>query len=139
MKKKQKQQNKTKAKKVKAKKVKKAPKKKIPKKAEDQNKKAAKLVHRGKERGFVTYDEILKEFPTVEDDVTFLDHLYEKLQQAGIDILDSGGMLDTPEEETGKKYKFAGREKAYDSIQMYLKEIGQYALVTAAREKELAR
>jgi len=138
MKKKQKK-TKSKTKKVKAKKPAPKPKKKISKKAEDQNRKAAKLVSRGKERGFVTYDEILKEFPTVEDDVTFLDHLYEKLQQSGIDILDSGGMLDTPEEETGKKYKFAGREKSYDSIQMYLKEIGQYALVNAAREKELAR
>jgi len=138
MKKKQKQK-KTKIRKAKTKKKVLKPKKKLSKKAEDQNKKAAKLVHRGKERGFVTYDEILKEFPTVEDDVTFLDHLYEKLQQAGIDILDSGGMLDTPEDENSKKYKFAGREKSYDSIQMYLKEIGQYSLVNAAREKELAR
>ncbi len=145
MKKKQKK-SKAKVKKVKAlprrqagKKPKKAPKKKLSKKAEDQNKKAAKLIHRGRERGFVTYDEILKEFPTVEDDVTFLDHLYEKLQQAGIDILDSGGMLDTPVEESGKKYAFHKGEKSYDSIQMYLKEIGQYALVNAAREKELAR
>jgi len=134
-----KKQKKIKIKKVKAKKPGAKPKKKLSKKAEDQNRKASKLVARGKERGFVTYDEILKEFPTVEDDVTFLDHLYEKLQQSGIDILDSGGMLDTPAEETTKKYKFAGREKSYDSIQMYLKEIGQYALVNAAREKELAK
>ena len=138
MKKKQKQK-KTKTKKIKAKKAGSKPKKKLSKKAEDQNKKAAKLVNRGKERGFVTYDEILKEFPTVEDDVVFLDTLYEKLQQAGIDILDSGGMLDTASDESAKKYQFHKNEKSYDSIQMYLKEIGQYSLVNAAREKELAR
>src|SRR3989344_209520 len=27
------------------------------------------LIHKGKERGFVTYDGILKEFPTVEEDL----------------------------------------------------------------------
>src|SRR4051812_9787929 len=31
--------------------------------------KADLLLGRGKERGFVTYDEILKEFPNVEDDI----------------------------------------------------------------------
>src|SRR3972149_4044326 len=38
------------------------------------------LVSRGKDRGFITYDEILKEFPTVENDIVFLDDLYAKLQ-----------------------------------------------------------
>ena len=114
------------------------PKKKLSKKVEEQNRKANKLILRGKERGFITYDEILKEFPTVEDDVSFLDRLYEKLQASGIDILDSGGMLETPD-ESAKKYQFHKHESSYDSIQMYLKEIGQYPLVNAAREKELAR
>ena len=92
MKKKQKQKKISK----KSKKVKSKPKKKLSKKVEEQNRKATKLTERGKERGFVTYDEILKEFPTVEDDVMFLDRLYEKLQAAGVDILDSGGCLRLP-------------------------------------------
>ncbi len=112
-------------------------------KAREANKKADKLVVKGKERGFVTYDEILKEFPSVEDDIMFLDELYAKLSGAGIDVLESGGMLDLepPVKESGKKYSFgrAGSESSYDSIQMYLKEIGQYPLVSAAMEKELAR
>src|SRR3989338_7511741 len=41
----------------------------------------ARILARGKERGFVTYDEILKEFPTIEDDIAFLDALYERLQE----------------------------------------------------------
>lgn len=112
-------------------------------KAREANKKADKLVVKGKERGFVTYDEILKEFPNVEDDIMFLDELYAKLSGAGVDVLESGGMLDLepPVKESGKKYSFgrAGSESSYDSIQMYLKEIGQYPLVSAAMEKELAR
>ncbi len=112
-------------------------------KAREANKKADRLVAKGKERGFITYDEILKEFPTVEDDIMFLDELYTKFSSAGIDVLESGGMLDLepPVKESGKKYSFgrAGSESSYDSIQMYLKEIGQYPLVSAAMEKELAK
>jgi len=120
---------------------------KIPQKVKDAakeaQKKAEKLVTRGKERGFVTYDEILRDFPTIEEDIMFLDELYTRLSGAGIDVLESGGMLDLePEKEVhGKKYgmgRTAG-ESSYDSIQMYLKEIGQYPLVHAAMEKELAR
>jgi RNA polymerase primary sigma factor len=111
-------------------------------KARELEKKAEKMLSRGRERGFVTYDEILKEFPSIEDDIMFLDDLYKRLGSAGIDVLESGGMLDLePPETPNKKYSFgrAGSESSYDSIQMYLKEIGQYPLVTAAKEKELAR
>jgi RNA polymerase primary sigma factor len=111
-------------------------------KAKESNRKGDRLIAKGKERGFVTYDEILKEFPTIEDDIIFLDELYVKLASAGVDVLESGGILDLepPVKENGKKYGM-GRtgESSYDSIQMYLKEIGQYPLVSAAMEKELAR
>ena len=135
---------KTRVKKVvkKAKKAKKIKAKKpvLSKKAKDLEVKANRLVHKGKERGFVTYDEILKEFPTVEDNITFLDELYNKFTAAGVDVLESGGMLDLePEEPVHKKYSLSRGESSYDSIQMYLKEIGQYPLVNAAMEKELAR
>ncbi|MDP1624984.1 MAG: sigma-70 family RNA polymerase sigma factor [bacterium] len=116
--------------------------KKLKDKAREANHKADKLVHKGKERGFITYDEILKEFPNIENDIIFLDDLYTRLAGAGIDVLESGGMLDLePEKDShGKKYGL-GRsgEGSYDSIQMYLKEIGQYPLVPASMEKELAR
>ncbi|HEY0908075.1 MAG TPA: sigma-70 family RNA polymerase sigma factor [Candidatus Paceibacterota bacterium] len=112
-------------------------------KAREAIRKADRLILKGKERGFITYDEILKEFPTVEDDIMFLDELYTKFSTAGIDVLESGGMLDIdpPAKENGKKYSFgrAGSESSYDSIQMYLKEIGQYPLVSASMEKELAK
>jgi len=98
-----------------------------------------KLTSRGKEKGFVTYDEILKEFPTIENDILFLDELYSKLHALGIDVLESGGLLEMPVEETGKKYSYGKSDSAYDSIQMYLKEIGQYPLISGNMEKELAK
>jgi len=112
------------------------------KKSERQSEGMKKLLHKGKERGYVTYDEILKEFPTIEEDIIFLDELYEKLAVSGVDVLEGGGLLNTTHDDLiGKKYAYGGRtgESSYDSIQMYLKEIGQYPLISGNREKELAR
>ena len=99
------------------------------------------LLGKGKERGYVTYDEILKEFPNVEEDIFFLDELYEKLSVSGVDVLEGGGLLENPAEDLiSKKYSYGrGGEGSYDSIQMYLKEIGQYQLISGNMEKELAK
>src|SRR6185369_3540598 len=48
------------------------------------------LIEKGKERGYVTYNEILKAFPHVEDDVNFLESLYERFAIAGVDVLEGG-------------------------------------------------
>ena len=112
----------------------------IPKKPGKQELGMNRLVHKGKERGYVTYDEILKEFPTIEEDITFLDELYDKLSTSGVDILEGGGLLEAPIDDLiTKKYYGRGGESTYDSIQMYLKEIGQYPLITGGKEKELAK
>ena len=109
---------------------------KVGKKAEMLMIKMNEIVAKGKKRGFITYDEILKQFPDIEDNILFLDELYEKLSVAGIDVLESGNLLDL--EETDVK-KISQDMPGYDSIQMYLKEIGQYPLIPASEEKELAK
>ncbi len=106
----------------------------------DQIIKTERLVSRGKERGFVTYDEILKEFPTIETDILFLDELYDKLHALGIDVLEGGGLLEMEvESPSQKKYAYSRSDSSYDSIQMYLREIGQYPLIAGSMEKELAK
>lgn len=114
---------------------------KVSAKKRDIELKADKIINKGRERGFITYDEILKEFPKIEEDVVFLDELYEKLVTAGIDVLEGGGMLEVDDEQI-KKYTYGGKMSSdanYDSIQIYLKEIGQYPLINASMEKDLAR
>lgn len=100
----------------------------------DLAKKAEALLARGRERGFVTYDEILKSFPSIENDVFFLEELYEKFATAHIDVLEGGGMLEVHDDDIATS---GGGQ--YDSIQMYLREIGKYALLNAKDERDLAK
>lgn len=94
------------------------------------------LIDKGRDRGFITYNEILKTYPTIEEDVIFLDELYETLAEAGIDVLEGGELLSSDDELLTV---LKSRDSQYDSVQMYLREIGQYPLISAADEKELAR
>ncbi len=103
--------------------------------------KAADLMKLGRERGYVTYDELLRSFPEIEKDIMFLDDLYERFNVAGIDVLKSGGMLgdDPADELLAQKNAFKRNDSSYDSIQMYLREIGQYPLLNAHEERVLAK
>jgi len=111
-------------------------------KAKDFETRATKLINRGRDRGFVTYDEIMKEFPQIENDIFFLDELYAKFSAANVDVLEGGGLLEVEDlnpKKAATHYSRTGSDSAYDSIQMYLKEIGQYPLITASDEKDLAK
>ena len=122
--------------------VKKSPAKRKPAKLSKKNQeiknKKNKLLSKGRDRGFITYDEILHEFPEIEKDVISLDEMYDDLDQAGVDVLEGGGLLDIAPRIEEVKYTFKNPAQ-YDSIQIYLKEIGQYPLIKASEEKELAR
>ena len=132
-------------KKLKLKKVAKAvvkkvvPKKPLSKKHAALEHKADELIVKGKARGYITYNEILKEFPTIEENVVFLEDLYERLSTAGIDVLESGGMLEEVPDEVVMRGSYRGEGSAHDSIQMYLREIGQYPLLNAQEERDLAK
>jgi RNA polymerase primary sigma factor len=100
------------------------------------------LITLGRERGYVTYDEILREFPTIEDNVVLLEEMYERFGAAGIDVLEGGGMLEDSSADSvlaSKKLQNRRSDSSYDSVQMYLREIGQYQLLTGNQEKELAK
>lgn len=116
--------------------------------AEVRDKKAQALVEKGKKRRFLTYIEILKEFPDIEDDVLFLDELYARLADAEVDIVEGGnqagggGLLDismTDDDLLEKDFATKRQPETKDSIQMYLREIGKYPLIKAADEVALAK
>ncbi len=97
------------------------------------------LIEKGKERGYVTYSEILKSFPHVEEDVNFLESLYERFAVAGVDVLEGGMLEDAADEYLATRNIKDRHSTGYDSIQIYLREIGQYPLLTAAEERGLAQ
>ena len=102
------------------------------------------LITRGRDRGFITFDEILRVFPEIENNLDFLEEVYDRMGVMGVDILESGGLLDvvtedeTPHHGASKKY-LTTKSSPYDSTQMYLREIGQYPLLSARDERELAQ
>jgi hypothetical protein len=55
------------------------------------------------------------------------------MEAAGIDVLEGGNLLDMDE------LKGIGSDSTHDSIQMYLREIGQYPLISGEDERELAK
>ena len=106
------------------------------KKAEGLDRLANMIIEKGRKRGFITYDEILKTFPDIENNIIFLDELYEKFAVAGIDVLEGGNLLNLDLDVNDKDLN---KGSMHDSIQMYLKEIGQYPLIRAGDEKDLAK
>jgi len=110
-------------------------------KAAQMYKQAELLVDKGRARGYVTYSEILREFPEIEKNIPFLEEMYERLSTVGVDVLEGGGMLENDADEylQNRNVYRKGEGGGYDSIQIYLREIGQYPLLNAAQERELAK
>ncbi len=103
------------------------------------------IISRGRGRGFVTETEILKFFPDVEKDITALERLYDRLEEANIKVEESREFIEDTvpepsEEEINRALNIEADETiAFDSVQLYLREIGKTPLLTSDEEKELAK
>ncbi|MEK7154442.1 MAG: RNA polymerase sigma factor region1.1 domain-containing protein, partial [Patescibacteria group bacterium] len=85
--------------------------------------KILKLIEKGRHRGFITEAEILHTFPNVEKNIEGLERLYERLEAANINIIDTGKVFSeeqTKEHEEKKKLETEQIEAGSDSVQMYL-------------------
>jgi RNA polymerase primary sigma factor len=100
------------------------------------------ITARGRERGFVTSDDLLESVPvddfTPEQVEEFLTQVEEHLRNEGIEVIEVPG---DEVDASAQRQLDVDLLKAptNDPVRMYLKEIGKVPLLTAAQEVDLAR
>lgn len=95
------------------------------------------LLLKGKQRGFVTEQEVLYLAGPIEKNIEDLEQLYEKLEEENIKVVKGKELVEEEEEKPLKVMNL--RALSGDSVQMYLREIGKVPLLTAQEEVDLAK
>jgi RNA polymerase primary sigma factor len=108
-----------------------------------------KLIHRGKERGFITYDELNEALPQAQLSSEQIDEAMTTIADMGISVVDSDDVEETPlsgelehdlsafkfdEQAEEEEEDISGRTD--DPVRMYLREMGNVELLS--REGEIA-
>jgi RNA polymerase primary sigma factor len=104
------------------------------------------IAGKGRERGFVTSEDVLDGLPELElapeQIEEFLAHVEHVLRDEGIEVIDVQGEAQEGGVETDVSRRHRREDllksPAYDPVRMYLKKIGRVSLLTAAQEVDLA-
>lgn len=97
------------------------------------------LLKKGQLRGFVTHSEIFYFFPDFEKNIEGLYELLDQLDRESVKVREAQEYLAEENKEVGRRKAVDEFLKRPDSVQMYLREIGEVPFLTAKEEKELAK
>lgn len=102
------------------------------------------ILHEGREKGYMTYDDLEKHLPKEFLTPEVIDSLYTNLMELGVDVIEEvkAGSIDgeaMPEVEAADDLEDLDELPLSDPVRMYLREIGKIELLKPEQEVEYAK